>query len=87
MLNIGKPALTIVANCFEKITVSCGVIFFLNKPDPELFFFSFALAATFFIDFVIFVVITFFAFSLLVASFKFAASISPETYLPSDMPL
>ena len=84
-LRIGRPAFTIVANCFEKITTSSGFIFFLNKLKLEPFFF--VLSAAFFLVLISFVMIIFCSFSLKEASSWLKASIDPSTYFPAEIPL
>ena len=58
---IGKPALTMVANCFENIRISSTLTFFFPKRDePPDFFFA---SPFFFLDLIMLVIITFFSFN------------------------
>ena len=60
--NIGRPALTIVANCLEKSITSSGFTAFFPNEKPPLFFL--ALAAVFFLDLTKLVIIIFCSFNL-----------------------
>ena len=85
---MGNPALTIVANCFEKIRISSTFGFFLPKSEsPEPFFLSLVSFLDFFDALTKFVIIIFCSLSLWDASSAFNASMSPYTYFASEIPL
>ena len=83
---IGNPALTMVANCFENIRMSSIFTFFFLLKNEKLLDF-FLVSAFFFFDFTMLVIIIFCSFNKWEASSRFIASMSPWTYLPSEIPL